>query len=89
MLEMINLLEIIFLISFIKGYLYDMKCPTGQYGDTPNCDFCLPYCSTCPTKDYCIACFAMPYHLGKTCDEFKRHIIAKKCSFCNSKLSFH
>ena len=42
-------------------------------------------CGNCK-KDYCISCNAMPYHLGKTCEEFKHHIAAKKCRFCDSEI---
>ena len=28
----------------------------------------------------------MPYHLGKICDEHRRHATAKKCRFCDSEI---
>ena len=36
-------------------------------------------CGFCK-KDFCIGCQAIPYHLGKTCDEFKHYEKAKKFS---------
>ena len=42
-------------------------------------------CGFCK-KDFCKQCNAMPYHLGKTCEEFKRHKIAKKCRFCDTEI---
>ena len=46
-------------------------------------------CGFC-RKDFCInsECKAMPYHLGKTCEEFKRHELAKKCRFCDTEIKF-
>ena len=42
-------------------------------------------CGYCK-KDFCKGCLAMPYHLGKTCEEFKRLQSAKKCRFCDSEI---
>ena len=37
-------------------------------------------------KNFCCKCQAEPYHIGKTCEEFKEHKEASKCRFCFSKL---
>ena len=44
-------------------------------------------CGFCK-KDFCInkECNAMPYHLGKTCEEYKHHESAKKCRFCDTEI---
>ena len=44
-------------------------------------------CGFCK-KDFCInkECNAMPYHLGKTCEEYKHHETAKKCRFCDTEI---
>jgi len=44
-------------------------------------------CGFCQ-KDFCSneKCNATPYHLGKTCEEFKHYIGAKKCRFCNKEI---
>ena len=44
-------------------------------------------CGFCK-KDFCINkdCLAMPYHLGKTCEEFKYHEKAKKCRYCDQEI---
>ena len=42
-------------------------------------------CGFCK-KDFCKACGIMPYHLGKTCEEYKHHEEAKKCRFCDSEI---
>jgi hypothetical protein len=44
-------------------------------------------CGFCK-KDFCInqSCQAIPYHLGKTCKEYKDYIKSKKCRFCNQKI---
>ncbi len=44
-------------------------------------------CGMCK-QDFCINkdCMAMPYHLGKTCEEYKHHEQAKKCRFCDSEI---
>ena len=44
-------------------------------------------CGFCK-KDFCINkdCMAMPYHLGKTCEEFKHYEKAKKCRYCDQEI---
>ena len=44
-------------------------------------------CGFCK-KDFCINpdCQAIPYHLGKTCEEFKHYEKAKKCRFCEQEI---
>ena len=42
-------------------------------------------CGFCK-KDFCIGCQAIPYHLGKTCEEFKHYEKAKKCRFCDQEI---
>ena len=44
-------------------------------------------CGICK-KDFCINpdCQAIPYHLGKTCEEFKHYEKAKKCRFCEQEI---
>jgi hypothetical protein len=42
-------------------------------------------CGSCH-KAFCTACSAEPYHLGKTCEEFKDFQEAKKCRFCLTKM---
>ena len=47
-------------------------------------------CGFCK-KDFCInpECKSIPYHLGKTCEEFKRYEKAKKCRFCDSEIKLN
>ena len=42
-------------------------------------------CGFCQIN-FCVNCLAIPYHLGKTCQEYKKHIFAKKCRFCDSEI---
>ena len=42
-------------------------------------------CGFCK-KDFCIQCSTKPYHLGKTCEEFKIYVVAKRCRFCDNKI---
>ena len=42
-------------------------------------------CGFC-RKDFCKECKVMPYHLGKTCEEYKYHEKAKKCRFCDTEI---
>ena len=42
-------------------------------------------CGFCK-KDFCKECKVMPYHLGKTCEEYKHHETAKKCRFCDTEI---
>ena len=44
-------------------------------------------CGFCK-KDFCINpdCQAIPYHLGKTCEEFKNFVKAKRCRYCDTEI---
>lgn len=42
-------------------------------------------CSSC-NQNFCTSCSAQPYHVGKTCAQFKEFKEARKCRFCNSKM---
>ena len=42
-------------------------------------------CGYC-RKDFCVQCLTKPYHLGKTCDEFKNYVKAKRCRYCDNKI---
>ena len=42
-------------------------------------------CGFCK-KDFCVVCFAKPYHLGKTCEQYEIYKKAKKCRFCDNKI---
>lgn len=33
-----------------------------------------------------MSCHIEPYHVGKTCEDFKQFKEARKCRFCNSKI---
>jgi hypothetical protein len=43
-------------------------------------------CGSC-SKNFCSKCQAEPYHLGKTCEQFKEFKEARKCRFCLIKLT--
>jgi hypothetical protein len=43
-------------------------------------------CSGCH-KNFCSGCSAEPYHLGKTCEQHKEFKEARKCRFCETKLT--
>ena len=47
-------------------------------------------CGFCK-KDFCTnkTCLAMPYHLGKTCEEFSRHKNSEKCRYCDTEIKFN
>lgn len=38
-------------------------------------------------KNFCCKCQAEPYHIGKTCEEFKENKEASKCRYCFSKIT--
>ncbi len=42
-------------------------------------------CGFCQIN-FCVNCLAIPYHLGKTCQEYKKHTFAKKCRFCDNEI---
>ena len=42
-------------------------------------------CRQCSTE-FCASCLAVPYHLGKTCEEFKTYQESTKCRFCDTVL---
>ena len=42
-------------------------------------------CGFCK-KDFCKDCMAMPYHLGKTCEQHRSHEKAKKCRYCDQEI---
>ena len=43
-------------------------------------------CIRC-NENFCIKCKTSPYHIGKTCDEFKHFKKAEKCRFCQSEIN--
>lgn len=43
-------------------------------------------CSKCATI-FCRSCNCVPYHLGKTCEEYTNYQGAKKCRFCEEALT--
>lgn len=43
-------------------------------------------CASCQ-KNFCSQCQAEPYHLGKTCQQFKEYKESRKCRFCAEKLT--
>jgi hypothetical protein len=38
-------------------------------------------CRSCKTE-FCSKCLSIPYHEGKTCEDYKRFLAAKHCRFC-------
>ena len=38
-------------------------------------------CVNCKTEQ-CKNCHAFPYHIGKSCEQFKTHSQMKKCRYC-------
>jgi hypothetical protein len=44
-------------------------------------------CRKCPDTEFCGACLQTPYHLGFTCEGYKAYILARKCRFCDAKVS--
>lgn len=44
-------------------------------------------CRECESN-FCTSCCAMPYHLGKTCDQARAHAEAEKCRFCDAVLDY-
>ena len=42
-------------------------------------------CRNC-ARIFCTSCGADPYHLGKTCEEFKNFQVARKCRFCQNEI---
>lgn len=43
-------------------------------------------CGECE-KNFCCKCQAEPYHIGKTCEQYKEHKEASKCRFCMTKIA--
>jgi len=42
-------------------------------------------CAKCNTN-FCATCKTIPYHIGKTCSEYKEKKEALKCRFCDEVL---
>ena len=42
-------------------------------------------CNACQ-KNFCTKCQTEPYHVGKTCEQFKEFKEARKCRFCLTKM---
>ena len=61
-----------------NGKLLSRQAAEDYAKNRCRCGFC--------KKDFCKTCMVMPYHLGMTCDEKKRHQIAKKCRFCDTEI---
>ena len=61
-----------------QGKLLSRQAAENYANNRCRCGFC--------KKDFCKECKVMPYHLGKTCDEHKHHVIAKKCRFCDTEI---
>ena len=61
-----------------NGKLLSRQAAEDYAKNRCRCGFC--------KKDFCKTCIVMPYHLGMTCDEKKRHQIAKKCRFCDTEI---
>ena len=43
-------------------------------------------CRSCETV-FCTGCDVTPYHAGKDCEEYARHLNSKKCRFCDDILA--
>jgi E3 ubiquitin-protein ligase MYCBP2 len=42
-------------------------------------------CPKCE-KNFCTKCLEEPYHLGKTCEQFKSFKAARKCRYCDEQI---
>ena len=42
-------------------------------------------CAQC-NKNFCKNCAAEPYHLGKTCEQYRQHKEARKCRYCGEQI---
>lgn len=45
-------------------------------------------CGFCQ-NNFCVSCGAVPYHIGKTCQEFKHHQVAVNCRYCDEEIKGH
>ena len=43
-------------------------------------------CRACE-QNFCHGCGTMPYHAGKNCEEYLRHLNSRKCRFCGNELA--
>jgi len=43
-------------------------------------------CRSCENI-FCHGCDVSPYHAGKNCEEYARHLNSKKCRFCDAVLA--
>lgn len=57
-----------------KGNLLSRKAAKHMAKYRIRCDGC--------TKNFCTKCKVEPYHLGKSCREYKKFKKAKKCRYC-------
>lgn len=42
-------------------------------------------CNQC-SENFCAKCKEYPYHIGKTCEQFKEFKNSRKCRFCGIKI---
>ena len=61
-----------------SGKLLSRQAAENYAKNRCRCGFC--------RRDFCKQCGLMPYHLGKTCEEYKHHEQAKKCRFCDTEI---
>lgn len=67
---------------------YNSKDDKGQVMSPGACIHMSKYrmrCRSCE-QNFCHGCGVAPYHAGKNCEEYKRHLSSKKCRFCGEEL---
>lgn len=67
---------------------YNQKDDTGKTLSRKACEHMSKYRIRCPAckGNFCTKCGMNPYHVGKTCEEFKAFSEAVKCRFCGDAI---
>lgn len=77
------------MIEMVQGKIYyDIKNYDGKVINKVAAKHMSQHRVRCPEckNNFCTSCAEEPYHLGKTCAQFKREKDMKKCRFCGANL---
>lgn len=77
-------------MEFSQGQVdYNAKDDTGQVMSPAAAIHMSKFrirCQACE-NNFCHGCSIQPYHAGKNCEEYHRHLNSKKCRFCGNELA--
>lgn len=76
------------MIEVLEGKVIAYKDDNGKNINKTAQKHMSMYRVRCPEcqKNFCSQCKEQPYHIGKTCAQFKKDKEAKKCRFCGVSL---